>query len=69
VNSAAPTRHTDKRYLDLIGNLAKAQQQVRLEVRPLYGKRRLQIIDELGHLPLEPHAGPLFFQLISRRYE
>jgi len=55
---------------ELIGNLAKAQQQGTLEARlTLYGKPRLLIIDELGYLPLEPHAGHLFFQLISRRYE
>jgi DNA replication protein DnaC len=27
------------------------------------------ITDELGYLPLEPHAAHLFFQLVSRRYE
>jgi DNA replication protein DnaC len=34
-----------------------------------YAKPKLLIIDELGYLPLEPAAGHLFFQLISRRYE
>jgi hypothetical protein len=34
-----------------------------------YAKTKLLIIDELGYLQLEPAAGHLFFQLISRRYE
>jgi DNA replication protein DnaC len=48
----------------------KAQQQGTLEMRlAQYAKPKLLIIDELGYLPLEPAAGHLFFQLISRRYE
>jgi DNA replication protein DnaC len=48
----------------------KGQQQGTLEVRlAQYSKPKLLIIDELGYLPLEPQAGHLFFQLISRRYE
>ena len=56
--------------MELLGALIKAQQQGTLEARlALYAKPKLLIIDELGYLPLEPAAGHLFFQLISRRYE
>jgi DNA replication protein DnaC len=56
--------------MELLGALVKAQQQGTLETRlSLYAKPKLLIIDELGYLPLEPQAGHLFFQLISRRYE
>jgi DNA replication protein DnaC len=56
--------------MELLGSLVKGQQQGTLESRlAQYGKPKLLIIDELGYLPLEPQAGHLFFQLISRRYE
>ena len=56
--------------MELLGALIKAQQQGTLEARlAIYAKPKLLIIDELGYLPLEPAAGHLFFQLISRRYE
>jgi DNA replication protein DnaC len=56
--------------MELLGALVKGQQQGTLEVRlAQYAKPKLLIIDELGYLPLEPAAGHLFFQLISRRYE
>jgi DNA replication protein DnaC len=56
--------------MELLGSLVKGQQQGTLEVRlAQYSKPKLLIIDELGYLPLEPQAGHLFFQLISRRYE
>jgi DNA replication protein DnaC len=56
--------------MELLGALIKAQQQGTLEARlALYAKPKLLIVDELGYLPLEPAAGHLFFQLISRRYE
>ena len=56
--------------MELLGSLVKGQQQGTLEVRlAQYTKSKLLIIDELGYLPLEPAAGHLFFQLISRRYE
>jgi DNA replication protein DnaC len=32
-------------------------------------KPKLLIVDELGYLPFEPHAAPLFFPLVSRRDE
>lgn len=56
--------------MERLGSLVKGQQQGTLEVRlAQYSKPKLLIIDELGYLPLEPQAGHLFFQLISRRYE
>ena len=56
--------------MELLGALIKAQQQGTLEARlAIHAKPKLLIIDELGYLPLEPAAGHLFFQLISRRYE
>lgn len=56
--------------MELLGSLVKGQQQGTLEVRlAQYAKPKLLIVDELGYLPLEPQAGHLFFQLISRRYE
>jgi len=56
--------------MELLGSLVKGQQQGTLEARlSQYSKPKLLIIDELGYLPLEPQAGHLFFQLISRRYE
>ena len=56
--------------MELLGALIKAQQQGTLEARlAIYAKPKLLIVDELGYLPLEPAAGHLFFQLISRRYE
>ncbi|MET4391809.1 DNA replication protein DnaC [Bradyrhizobium sp. F1.4.3] len=32
-------------------------------------KPKLLMVDEIGHLPLEPDAVHLFFQLVSRHYE
>ncbi|MBU6353759.1 MAG: IS21-like element helper ATPase IstB [Cyanobacteria bacterium REEB498] len=56
--------------MELLGSLVKGQQMGTLEVRlAQYSKPKLLIVDELGYLPLEPQAGHLFFQLISRRYE
>jgi DNA replication protein DnaC len=56
--------------MELLGSLVKGQQQGSLEMRlAQYSKPKLLIVDELGYLPLEPQAGRLFFQLISRRYE
>ena len=56
--------------MELVANLAKAQSENRLEERlKHYAKPKLLIVDELGYLPLEPDAAPLFFQLVSRRYE
>jgi DNA replication protein DnaC len=50
--------------------LSKAQVDGRLEERLThFAKPKLLIVDELGYLPLETHAGHLFFMLVSRRYE
>ena len=70
--------HGGRLVAEHIGALVKGQQQGTLEVRlAQYAKPKLLInrcaegcaYDELGYLPLEPQAGHLFFQLISRRYE
>jgi DNA replication protein DnaC len=56
--------------MELLGSLVKGQQHGSLEMRlAQYSKPQVLIVDELGYLPLEPQAGHLFFQLISRRYE
>ena len=54
----------------LVANLARAHHEGRLDDKlAFYTKPKLLIIDELGYLPFEKDAAPLFFQLISRRYE
>ena len=54
----------------LVTVLSKAQLDGRLEERLThFAKPKLLIVDELGYLPLETHAGHLFFMLVSRRYE
>src|SRR5215218_6001783 len=54
----------------LIAGLMKGQAEGRLEERlARYAKPKLLIVDELGYLPLEPHAAHLFFALVGRRYE
>src|SRR4051812_12699173 len=54
----------------LVAALAKAHADGRLEERlAFYAKPNLLIIDELGSLPFDPNPPPLFFQLVSRRYE
>jgi DNA replication protein DnaC len=54
----------------LVTVLSKAQADGRLEERLThFAKPKLLIVDELGYLPLEAHAGHLFFMLVSRRYE
>ncbi len=54
----------------LMTALSQAHAQGRLDERlSHYAKPKLLIVDELGYLPLEPHAAHLFFQLVSRRYE
>jgi len=64
--------------MELLGALVKGQQHGTLEAKlAQYSKPKLLInrctegvaYDELGYLPLEPQAGRLFFQLITRRYE
>ncbi len=54
----------------LMTALSQAHAQGRLDERlTQYAKPKLLIVDELGYLPLQPHAAHLFFQLVSRRYE
>lgn len=58
------------RAVELVANLAKAQTENHLEERLThYARPQLLIVDELGHLPLEPDVAQLFFQLVCRRYE
>jgi DNA replication protein DnaC len=50
--------------------LSQAHARGRLDERlSQYAKPKLPGVDELGYLPLEPHAAHLFFQLVARRYE
>jgi DNA replication protein DnaC len=54
----------------LVAALAKAHAEGRLEENLAdFGKPKLLIVDELGHLPMEPDAADLFFQLVGRRQE
>jgi len=54
----------------LLGNLAKAHQEGRLEEKlKQYGMAKLLIVDEIGYIPIERQGANLFFQLVSRRYE
>jgi DNA replication protein DnaC len=54
----------------LVAVFAKAHADGRLEDKLThFAKPKLLIVDELGYLPLEPHAAHLFFQLVARRYE
>jgi DNA replication protein DnaC len=54
----------------LVAHLAKAHGDGRLEARLTHwAKPKLLIVDQLGHLPFEPHAAHRFFQRVSRRYE
>jgi DNA replication protein DnaC len=63
-------RHFDKNSpipRKLLGAQVAGQQQGSLEMRlAQYAKPKLLIIDEQGYPPLEPQAGHVFFQLISR---
>jgi DNA replication protein DnaC len=50
--------------------LRQAHARGRLDERlSHYAKPKLLVVDELGYLPLAPHAAHLFFQLVSRRDE
>ncbi len=54
----------------LIGGLAKAHQENRLEERlKFFCQPHLLIVDELGYIPVDRHGANLFFQLVCRRYE
>ena len=55
---------------DLVQQLDKASQSGVLEdALTHFGRPHLLIIDELGYLPLERHAGHLLFHLVRKRYE
>jgi DNA replication protein DnaC len=54
----------------LVAALARAHAEGRLEENLAHvSKPKLLIVDELGHLPMEPDAADLFFQLVGRRQE
>lgn len=54
----------------LLGNLARAHQEGRLEEKlKTYQVPKLLIVDEIGYIPIDRLGANLFFQLVSRRYE
>lgn len=54
----------------LVTGVVKAHSEGHLEERLTHWiKPKLLIIDELGYLPFEPDAAPLFFQRVSHRSE
>jgi DNA replication protein DnaC len=56
--------------MSLVAALTKASAENRLEERlKPYRLPKLLSIDEIGDIPSDQHGAPLFFQLISRRYE
>jgi len=55
---------------DLLAQLARAEQEGRLQERLLFFRRAsLLIVDEIGYLPVVSGGGNLFFQLVNARYE
>ena len=55
---------------DLIGQLARAEREGRLQERiRFYCRPALLIVDEIGYLPVLSGGGNLFFQLVNARYE
>ena len=55
---------------DSVASLAKAERDGALRERIRYYCRfALLIVDEIGHLPVTPGGGNLFFQLVNARYE
>ena len=55
---------------DLLGQLARAEREGRLQERiRFFCRPALLIIDEIGYLPVVPGGGNLFFQLVNARYE
>ena len=55
---------------DLLGQLARAEREGRLQERiRFFARAALLIIDEIGYLPVVPGGGNLFFQLVAARYE
>ena len=55
---------------DLLGQLARAEREGRLQERiRFFTRAALLIVDEIGYLPVVPGGGNLFFQLVAARYE
>lgn len=55
---------------DLIASLAKVERDRALRERIRYLSRAsLLVVDKIGHLPVIPGGGKLFFQLVYARYE
>ena len=55
---------------DLVGQLARAEREGRLQERiRFFCRPALLIVDEIGYLPVVPGGGNLFFQLVNARYE
>lgn len=55
---------------DIIATLARAEREGALREKIRYFCRfALLIVDEIGHLPVIPGDGNLFFQLVNARYE
>ena len=55
---------------DLLGQLARAEREGRLQERlRFFCRPALLIVDEIGYLPVVLGGGNLFFQLVNARYE
>ena len=55
---------------DLLGQLARAEREGRLQERiRFFCRPALLIVDQIGYLPVVPGGGNLFFQLVNARYE
>jgi DNA replication protein DnaC len=55
---------------DLLGQLARAEREGRLQERiRFFCRPALLIVDEIGYLPVVQGGGNLFFQLVNARYE
>jgi DNA replication protein DnaC len=55
---------------DLLGQLARAEREGRLQERiRFFCRPALLIVDEIGYLPVVHGGGNLFFQLVNARYE
>jgi DNA replication protein DnaC len=55
---------------DLLGQLARAEREGRLQDRiRFFARAALLIVDEIGYLPVTPSNGNLFFQFVNARYE
>src|ERR1700751_1172779 len=55
---------------DLLGHLARAEREGRLQERiRFFCRPALLIVDEIGYLPVVHGGGNLFFQLVNARYE